>query len=187
MAAIRRAGLRLIFEHGYEAMSLRQLASAVGIREGSLYNHINTKQELLFELVKEHMEQLLQHLEAALAGIEGPVERLQAFVAFHVHYHLVRQRQVFVINSELRSLEGGNYSSIVGMRRAYENRLAEILEEGVDQGAFQVGDIRVTTYAILAMLTGVCTWYRPSGRLGRDEIVELYVGLVLHGLRWGRR
>ncbi len=50
MEAIRKAGLRLIFEHGYAAMSLRQLASEVGIQAGSLYNHIATKQELLFDL-----------------------------------------------------------------------------------------------------------------------------------------
>ena len=51
MEAIRKAGLRLIFEHGYAAMSLRQLAAEVGIQSGSLYNHISTKQELLFDLI----------------------------------------------------------------------------------------------------------------------------------------
>ena len=52
LEAIRKAGLRLIFEHGYEAMSLRQLAAEVGIQAGSLYNHIATKQELLFVLIR---------------------------------------------------------------------------------------------------------------------------------------
>ena len=50
MQAIRDAGLRLIYRHGYEVMSLRQLAREVGIQAGSLYNHISTKQQLLFEL-----------------------------------------------------------------------------------------------------------------------------------------
>src|SRR4051812_41956512 len=55
LEAIRKAGLRLIFEHGYSAMSLRDLAAEVGIQVGSLYNHISTKQELLFELVQDHV------------------------------------------------------------------------------------------------------------------------------------
>ena len=185
MEAIRKAGLRLIFEHGYEAMSLRQLAAEVGIREGSLYNHINTKQELLVELVKEHMEEVLQQLEAALAGIQGPVERLKAFVAFHVNYHMVRKKEVFVANFELRSLDAENYSEIVAMRRAYEKQLAEILEEGVRDGVFVVGDIRVATFAVLAMLTGVCTWYRSKGRLGRDDIIRTHTRLILRGVRTG--
>jgi AcrR family transcriptional regulator len=185
MEAIRKACLRLIFEHGFEAMSLRQLAAEVGIREGSLYNHINTKQELLFELIKEHMEEVLQQLEAALAGIEGSVERLKAFVAFHVNYHMVRKKEVFVANFELRSLDAANYSEIVAMRQAYEKELADILEEGVTDGVFIVGDIRVATFAVLAMLTGVCTWYRSNGRLGRDDIIKTHTRLVLHGLRTG--
>lgn len=185
MEAIRKAGLRLIFEHGYEGMNLRQLAAAVGIREGSLYNHIKGKQELLFELVKEHMEQLLEHLDAALAGIEDPVERLEAFVAFHVNYHMVRKREVFVVNFELRSLDSENYSAIVAMRRAYERRLGDILDQGVAQGVFDCGDARIATFAILAMLTGVCTWYRSNGRLGRDQIIDIHTRLVLRGLHPG--
>jgi len=63
LEAIRKAGLRLIFEHGYAAMSLRDLAAEVGIQVGSLYNHISTKQELLFDLVQDHVNALLGQLE----------------------------------------------------------------------------------------------------------------------------
>src|ERR1700749_2480795 len=93
--AIRRAGLRLIFEHGYEAMSLRQLAAEVGIQVGSLYNHIATKQELLFDLVQDHINELLCQLDLALEGKAEPRDRLRAFVAFHVGYHTTRKREVF--------------------------------------------------------------------------------------------
>ncbi|MBV8926626.1 MAG: TetR family transcriptional regulator, partial [Bradyrhizobium sp.] len=161
MEAIRRAGLRLIFEHGYEAMSLRQLASEVGIQAGSLYNHIATKQDLLFDLVQDHINELLRQLDLALEGKDGPLEKLRAFVAFHVLYHMTKKREVFIANSELRSLEPKNYDAIVALRGAYEQRLAEILSEGVSEGAFEVSDIQVATFAILALLTGLCTWYRP--------------------------
>jgi AcrR family transcriptional regulator len=66
LEAIRKAGLRLIFEHGYEAMSLRHLAAEVGIQVGSLYNHISTKQQLLFDLVQDHINELLRQLDLAL-------------------------------------------------------------------------------------------------------------------------
>ena len=185
LEAIRRAGLRLIYEHGYEGMSLRQLAAEVGITPGSLYNHIDTKQDLLFELVKHHMEQVLQELDTALAGIDDPLDRLRAFVAFHVNYHMVRKKEIFVVNFELRSLDADNYSTIVEMRRAYETRLGDILEQGTALGVFVCGDVRVATFAILAMLTGVCTWYRSNGRLGRDDIIDTHIRLVLRGLQAG--
>lgn len=182
MEAIRKAGLRLIFERGYEAMSLRQLASEVGIQAGSLYNHISTKQELLFELVQDHMNTLLRQLDLALEGKERPIDRLRAFVAFHVLYHMTKKREVFIANSELRSLERKNYDAIVALRGSYEQRLAGILAEGVSEGEFEVADIQVATFAILALLTGLCTWYRPGGRLTRDAIVAAHEKLVLSGV-----
>ena len=182
MEAIRKCGLRLIFEHGYEAMSLRQLASEVGIQAGSLYNHISTKQELLFDLVQDHLNELLRQLELALKDKDGPVEQLRAFVAFHVLYHMTKKREVFIANSELRSLDPKNDAAIVTLRGAYEQRLADILAVGVAEGAFEVADIQVATFAILALLTGVCTWYRPGGRLTREAIVAAHEKLVLSGI-----
>ncbi|MBI5319501.1 TetR/AcrR family transcriptional regulator [Bradyrhizobium sp.] len=182
MEAIRKAGLRLIFEHGYEAMSLRQLAAEVGIQAGSLYNHISTKQELLFDLIQDHINELLRQLDRALDGKQEPVERLRAFVAFHVTYHMSRKREVFIANSELRSLDPGNYEAIVKLRGAYEQRLGGILSDGVAKGVFEVTDIQVATFAIIALLTGLCSWYRPGGRLTREAIIEAHEKLVLSGV-----
>jgi AcrR family transcriptional regulator len=180
--AIRAAGLRLIFEHGYAAMSLRHLASEVGIQVGSLYNHISTKQALLFDLIKTHMDALLEQLHNALDGIESPVERLKAFIAFHLTYHTARKKEVFISYSELRSLEPKNYSKIVTLRGAYERELIKILDRGVVEGEFVLADTSVAAFGILAMLTGVCTWFKPSGRLSADQIIEIYTDIVLKGL-----
>jgi AcrR family transcriptional regulator len=186
MEAIRKAGLRLIFEHGYAAMSLRQLAAEVGIQSGSLYNHISTKQELLFELVRDHINELLRQLDRALEGKQLPSDKLRAFVAFHVTYHMTRKREVFIANSELRSLEPPNYKKVVALRGAYEQRLAEILSEGVAEGEFEVVDVQVATFAILSLLTGLTAWYRPGGRLTRESIVAAHENLVLSGVMPGR-
>ncbi len=182
MEAIRAAGLRLIFEHGYETMSLRRLAAEVGIQVGSLYNHISTKQALLFDLIDVHMRALLAELEKALHGIDAPDDRLRAFVAFHVSYHILRKREVFISYSELRSLERDNYAAIVRLRRQYEDALIAILQQGVAAGDFSVGDPRVVAFGILAMLTGVCTWFQPDGRLTADDVIAIYTEVVLSGV-----
>jgi hypothetical protein len=87
-----------------------------------------------------------------------------------------------VVNSELRSLEPENYAAIVAMRRAYERRLSEILADGVAAGAFAPLDPQVAAFAILALATGVVTWYRPDGRLSEEEIVALHVRLATEGV-----
>ena len=185
LAAIREAGLDLIYRHGYEAMSLRGLATEVGLQPGSLYNHIKTKQELLFVLIHDHMTALLERVDAALEGLDGPQARLEAFTAFHLSYHIERKREVFIGSSEIRSLEPENRATIVALRQAYENRLCAILEDGARQKLFQIKDVRVTAYAILAMLTGICTWYEPKGRIGQQALIDIHTRLVLDGVRRG--
>ena len=181
-AAIRRAGLRLIYRRGFEAMSLRDLAAEVGIQAASLYHHIRTKQDLLFDLIREHMENLLSQTDAALEKAPaGSTERLRAFIAHHVLYHLEKKQEVFVANFELRALEPQHHATIVTMRRAYEGKLISLLDVGVAAGEFEIRDTRITAYAILAMLTGACTWYKPEGRLTKAEVVELHTDMVLHG------
>jgi AcrR family transcriptional regulator len=184
MEAIRKAGLKLIFEHGYATMSLRQLASEVGIQVGSLYNHITTKEDLLYDLIKAHMDDLFQQFDDVRDKIKdkGPVERMRAFIAFHVTYHILRKREVFIGYSELRSLEPNHYEEIVALRRQYERHLIDILRQGEEAGQFRCGDVSIAAYGILTMLTGVCTWFRPNGRLTKEQVIATYSDLVLNGL-----
>lgn len=182
LAAIREAGLDLIHEHGFEAMSLRQLATRVGLQPGSLYNHIETKQDLLFGLIHNHMVTLLASIDEALDGIEDPTERLKSFIAFHLTYHIERKREVFIGSSELRSLEPKNRKKIVALRRSYEDRLCDILDRGAAKKLFKIDDTRVSAYAVLAMLTGICTWYDPKGRTSRQQLIDIHTRLVLQGV-----
>ena len=179
--AIRQAGVKLIYKHGYEAMSLRQLAAEVGLQSGSLYKYFENKQNLLFDIVRDHMEDLLGKAEADLEGITDPLARLKTFSAFHLRYHMTRMAHVFIANMEIRSLEDEHRAVVVALRRRYEGLLEEILRQGAEDGVFQVSEPKVATYAIISMLTGICMWYRPGGRLSQDELVEIYTGLVVDG------
>jgi len=174
---VQQAALRLIAQHGFAAVSMRQIASEVGIQAGALYNYISDKQSLLFELLRSHMEDLLAARRAS--GSTGtPEKRLEEFTRFHIRWHLPRGDQVFISYMELRNLEPENFAEIERLRKHYEDELQGILEDGLDQGLFRIVDSKVTTLALIAMLTGVSNWYRADGRLPLERIEGLYVDLV---------
>jgi len=183
-AAIRRVGLKLIYRQGFAAMSLRELAAEVGIQPASLYNHIATKQALLFELVREHMEALLVSADAALAAAPpDPLPQIEAFCAHHLLYHFERKQEVYIANSELRALEGANRAQIVALRRRYEERLIGLLTVGAAAGVVRTEDAQVTAFAVIAALTGACVWYRAGGRLTKERLVAIHTALLLDGIR----
>jgi hypothetical protein len=75
---------------------------------------------------------------------------------------------------ELRNLEPENFAEIELLRHAYEDALEAILTDGVAAGVFRIADTRIATRAVIAMLTGVNTWYRPHGRLSAEEVARIY-------------
>lgn len=174
---IREAALRLIARHGCAAVSMRQIAADVGVQAGALYNYTPDKQSLLFDLMQTHMNELLAALSAA--PIRGtPMERLEAFTRFHIRFHLPRRDQVFVSYMELRNLTSDNFSKIEAMRREYEDLLEGILKDGEAEGCFALPDTRVTTLALIALLTGITNWYRKDGRLSIAAVEDIYWDLV---------
>lgn len=180
--AIRQAAVDLFFKHGYETTTLREIASVVGIQVGSLYNHIPSKEKLLYSIMSGVMEDLLENLEQALEPHSDPIDRLRAAVECHVMFHGERAREVFVGNSELRSLEPRRRKAVVALRDRYEQTVRDILEEGAKAGLFHVSDVSLITYAILATGTQVSAWYRPRGRLTLQQIASVYSDFVLRGL-----
>ncbi len=177
--AIRAAALRLIARHGYEALSMRRLAAEVGLGAAALYRYFPNKQEILFRLLREHMEELLAAWEPArLPDLAPAPARLEAFTRFHVRHHLPRAEGVFLSYMELRSLTRENFDAIEVLRRRYEGDLARILADGAADGTLFLDHARVTARAIIALLTGITTWYRAQGPLSPADVEDIYWNIV---------
>ncbi|GAB4306195.1 MAG: TetR/AcrR family transcriptional regulator [Roseovarius sp.] len=174
---VRQAALRLFARDGYAAVSMRRIAAEVGVQAGALYNYTPDKQTLLFDLMKTHLDELLAAYDA-LPERQMPFPALKAFTRFHIRFHAERPDEVFIAYMELRNLTPQNFERIEALRRAYEQRLEDILRRGVARGVFAVADPRITAMALIAMLNGVNTWYREGGRLSLGQVQDLYWDLV---------
>ncbi|HKP79951.1 MAG TPA: TetR/AcrR family transcriptional regulator, partial [Phenylobacterium sp.] len=156
--------MKLIAAHGYELMSLRQVAAEVGVQAGAIYRYFPSKTHMLCALIEGHIEELRQGWERARPATDDPVSLLKAFIDFHIRMHAGREKEIFVADRELRSLPEADYNRMAQLLKGYENLLTEILVAGKTSGAFSLDDPQVATYAYLAMMTGVCHWFRDGGR-----------------------
>jgi len=175
---LRDAALRLFARHGYAAVSMRQIAAEVGVQAGALYRYTSDKQSLLADLMAGHLETLLEAWAAEDPSGDARA-RLEHFARFHIRFHAERAEAVFVANMELRNLTPGNFARIEALRRRYESVLEGILHAGRHEGTLAVPDTRLATMALIAMLTGVNSWFREGGRLSRPRVEDLYVDMVL--------
>lgn len=156
---------------------MRQIAREVGVQAGALYNYTPDKQSLLFDLMQSHMQELLD-VRARQPTAGAPAERLEAFTRFHIQFHTERPDEVFIAYMELRNLAPQNFQKIEVLRRQYENELEGILCDGQKAGVFSVSDSKLATLAVIAMLTGVNTWFREGGRLSLEQVEQVYWDMV---------
>jgi len=178
---VREAALRLFAREGYAAVSMRRIAAEVGVQAGALYLYTPDKQALLFDLMTAHLTEVLEALDA-LPKPGDPAARLDQFSRFHIMHHLERPEAVFIAYMELRNLTAENFAAVEVLRRRYEQALQDILEDGLACGRFRVADTRLATLALIAMMTGVTTWYREGGRLSRAQVAAYYADMALRSV-----
>ena len=160
---IRKASIDLIYQHGFEAMNLRDLAHAAGLKgAGSLYNYFGSKQDLLFRIMCEVMEDIQAELEQNINPVQCAASRMRIFIAFHIRWHSARRKETRISHPEMPSLPPERYQQYV--RSAQKIRA---VRHAADRGWLQKRRLfcarRTYTQSILSMLASVCKWYHLDG------------------------
>jgi AcrR family transcriptional regulator len=175
----------LFHEKGYFATSVSEIAGQCGIQKASIYHHYPSKENILFQIHKATLEDLTGYLRGNLDGLTDVEARMRAAVRSHVRFHLTRQKETFIANSELRGLTPEHYREIVTKRDEYEQIFQQIIREGCNAGAFAEGDVKILSYAILTLCNAGAIWFDSKGRLSVDAIAGIYETFVLRGLKRG--
>ena len=179
---IRAAAVQLFAKMGYHAAPLRDIASLAGIQAASIYYYYPSKQALLVEIMDTHMRQLNANIERVIALPTSVPERLYEAIASHIRLHTSYKAEFFIIDTEIRALEGENREKIIALRDQYEHRLQDLLKEGMDQGVLRPSDVKITSYAVIAMCTTVSSWFHSPGRLTVQQVIDIYSQVITEGL-----
>jgi AcrR family transcriptional regulator len=179
---ILAAAVQLFAQYGYHAATMRDIARISGIQAASIYYHYASKQALLVEIMDTHMRGLNANLQRIVQASTPVQQRLHEAIANHIRLHTTYKAEFFIIDTEIRALEDGQRSAILALRDQYECMLQSLLREGMEQRIFRQVDIKVASYALIAMCTEVATWFRPDGRLSVQQVIDLYTQMITEGL-----
>ena len=179
---ILEASVQLFARYGYHAAPLRDIAQIAGIQAASIYHHYPNKQALLVEIMETQMQRLNSSLEHIRREYREPLQCLHEAIANHIRLHTTYKDEFFIVDTEMRALDGDNRLYILSLRDRYEKLLQEILHEGMECRIFRQTDVKVASYAIIAMCTEVATWFRPDGRLTVQQVIAIYRQIITEGL-----
>jgi TetR/AcrR family transcriptional regulator, cholesterol catabolism regulator len=181
---IYRASAKLFAERGYHATSMRDLAQALGVQGGSLYAHISSKEELLWEIVNRAADEFDASLEPIRDSKIAPPEKLRA--ALEAHFNVISQNKeiVTVFFHEWKHLPIIKMEEITSRRASVERIYTQILEEGVRNGQFSKGlDVKLASLLALSSANWTYQWFNSSGRLSAREVADAFCAMLLDGFK----
>jgi AcrR family transcriptional regulator len=182
-AELVRSAARLFSERGYHGTSMQHLADALGLQKGSLYAHIGSKEDLLFDVVEEGAERFLERGARAADEDAPAAQRLRRFLAGHIETVVEHIDAATVFLNEWRYLSPDLRALVQSKRDAYESFIRTIIEDGIATGEFRRdADVRLASLAVLSMGNWLYAWYRPEGELRPQEIGERFADLLVKGL-----
>ena len=165
---------------GFSAATLRQVASAAGIRPGSLHYRYQAKEDLLVDLMERAMERLSAAVLSAVAATRDPAERLRLGLRAHLETLLSGDDSFYVLLYDFRSLEVGR-ARMIALRARYEEVWDRLLQEAVEAGLARPGvDVALLRQFGFGAMNWVAQWEDKSRSAG--EIADAFWSYLALGL-----
>jgi AcrR family transcriptional regulator len=175
---------RLFWEKGYNATSMREIAIAYGCQPANIYNFFSDKEEILFEVLREEMEQIInpiKHLEEDDGT--SPIEQLKFIIGSHLKVTLSYRRSAkLLFDVALDSLSHDKRKKIVDFRDTYDRIIRKVIRRGIDAGYLPEVDVRLAGFMIASMITRTRIWFHPKKGVSVSELTDFISKFTFNGL-----
>jgi AcrR family transcriptional regulator len=172
----------LFWKNGYAATTTRELAEALGVQKASLYYHMGSKEDLLYDICMESLAHIHAAVSEAVSGVSDPLRRVHAMIHAHVHSMLEDREKHATMLTELKSLSPGRRDEVVGRLNDYQSLVRGILADAQKAGAL-TADIPANQLelGLLNLLNWTIFWYRPDGDLSPEHVASLFERIFSRG------
>jgi AcrR family transcriptional regulator len=170
-------------ENGYSGTTTRELATELGMKNASLYYHINSKEDLLFAICVDAVEKLTTHVRAALEAVTELEKKIPAFVNAHVRGALDDRDQHATMLLELRLLPAERRHEVNVLRRGYIDMVRDMLAELQAAGEVRSDmTVRDMSLSMSNTLNWTVLWYQPGKGQSLDEVIAFLLQFIQAGV-----
>lgn len=181
--SIQRIGSNLFRKHGYAATSMQDIASEIGIKPASLYNHIKSKHEILAHLLMQGANLFVDGMEQIKSSSLKSIEKLERLIALHVQLSIEHTDLMALMMVEWRHLESPVKENYAALRDQYENNFRSILNMAIQEGDIQSVDTEIALFSILTTLQRFYSWYDKHAELNYLDLEKHLIQCLLGGIR----
>jgi TetR/AcrR family transcriptional regulator, cholesterol catabolism regulator len=181
------AASRVFFDKGYDASSTQDIADEVGILKGSLYYYVDSKEDFLFEIIRQNHAGAVLAIEPVLKMETDALHRLAFLIMRQIGFFTENRIYSVIFFREYRALSAGRRAEIEAEGDRYRTVVATLLAEGQQDGTITADiDPRVTSLAMVEMLNSVHRWFHPDGRLSSSQLGRRMASILCLGVASGQ-
>lgn len=171
---------------GYAGASMRDVSERVGLLKGSLYHYIDSKEDLLFHVLRDLHEGAVEVVERSRRGAGPPLDRLRALIEYLGPYSAEHAAQGMIFLRDFAFLPVARRRQIIKQRDLYSSTMRELITAAQARGDVPRSiDPALATATIMGSIAWLANWYRPGGRLSSGEIGRQQAALLIAALRHG--
>lgn len=174
---------QLFRKNGFNATSMRDLAENVGVEAASLYNHINSKAELLQEICFKIANEFTEHMDDVMASDQTAINKIEAILRFHIRQMIHNFEEVYVSDREWKHLTDPYLSNFKNQRRTHRQRIASIIEEGIKKEEIKKIDAPTAVLILLHAVSGIESWHRSRQKISGELLEQNMILILIEGLK----
>lgn len=181
-AEIIQIAARLFNEKGYKAVSMRDIAKLMEMKAASLYNHINSKQEILAAIVLEVAREFTESMEYVVREDTSAIKKIEKVIEFHIDITVNNSVALASLNNDWMYLEEADLKAFVKMRDDYEENFRSVIKQGIASAEIKPHHPEVILFSILSTLRTLYLWHQKRGKLDVNILKKEMVSVLIKGI-----
>lgn len=178
---IIQTAAKLFKEKGYSAVTMRDLATAMGIKAASLYNHINSKQEILKIIIIAIAEEFTNGMQHIINANNSSISKLKNIVKLHVDITANNTNEMASLNNDWMHLEEQlNY--YLQLRNEYENNFLNIIKQGIATSQIKPSNPEIIMFSMLTTLRSLYLWIPKKEDLNTNDLAKNLNEVLIDGI-----
>jgi AcrR family transcriptional regulator len=172
---------KLFKEKGYSAVTMRDLATAMGMKAASLYNHINSKQEILKAIIISIAEEFTNGMNTIIISEASSIEKLKRIVTLHVNITSNNTNGMASLNNDWMHLED-QLEYYLQLRNEYETNFLNIIKEGISSSELKHNNPEIIMFSMLSTLRSLYLWIPKKEDLNANDLANSLSEVLIEGI-----
>jgi len=177
------AAARVFAAKGYGFTSIQDIADEIGLLKGSLYHYIDTKEDLLFEVIRSTIDSGQELVDGLRASNAPTIERLRTYIQHNIEESLKSREHTAVFVHDFQALSAERRKIILDLRQEHDTLLRELIQTAQEEGIVSRDiNVKLVALSVLTMNGSLYRWFDPSGEMTAREVSRELTSFVLKGL-----